>query len=277
MLSKDFSNGTNDLNKIASAIRCTLIEISHRGKAPHIASAMSTVDILVAAYWNVLRFDAKNPDEPSRDRLIFSKGHSVVALYSALGHLGAIGWDVLRSFNEDGSPLAEHPGPNCAPGIELATGSLGHGLPVGLGIAKAAKIQGQDYRVFVLIGDGECNEGSVWEAALLAPVLGLDNLCVLIDYNKWQATGRSQEITAIDPLADKWASFGWEVAELDGHDIAALTRNMARVPFLNGKPYAIIAHTVKGKGVTFMEDDNNWHYKICDADSMAAAFKELGF
>lgn len=267
----------NDLRTMAARIRGTTIEVSHRGEAPHLASSLSTVDVLTAMYWGVLRFDPKQPSDPRRDRFIFSKGHAAAALYSALAHRGAISWDVLATFNENGSALLEHPGPYSAPGIELATGSLGHGLPVGLGMAEAARIQGTGNRVFVLVGDGECNEGSVWEAALIAPARKLENLCVIVDYNKWQATDRSQDVTALEPLVDKWAAFGWHAQELDGHDIDALQKALGAVGTRGDRrPTAIVAHTVKGKGVSFMEDDNNWHYKICDEKALDAAFKELG-
>ena len=158
----------------------------------------------------------------------------------------------------------------------MATGSLGHGLPVGLGHALAAKIQKKNYRVFVLLSDGECNEGSVWEAALLAPALKLSNVAIMIDFNKWQATGRSQEVTAISPLRAKWEAFGWHAIEIDGHDITAIAQALAEVPHPSGKPLAIIANTVKGKGVSFMEDDNNWHYRIPKRDEVNRAFAELG-
>ena len=161
-------------------------------------------------------------------------------------------------------------------GVELATGSLGHGLPVGLGMALAARIQQQDYRVFVVMSDGECNEGSVWEAAMFAPAQRLEKLAVVVDYNKWQATGRSNEIMALDSLAKKWEAFGWHTLELDGHDLPALVQAMNRVPVGNGKPLAIVAHTIKGKGVSFMEDDNNWHYRSPKADEVAEARRQLG-
>jgi transketolase len=276
LLTQSVQIGGNDLARAAAAVRGTLIEISHRGKAAHIASSLSTVDILVAAYWHALRFDPSNADDPKRDRLILSKGHAVAALYAALAHKGSIPWNVLATFNQDGSPLQEHPGPRCAPGVELATGSLGHGLPVGLGIAKAGKIRDEDFRVFVVVGDGELNEGSVWEAAMLAPTLGCDNLCVIVDFNRWQATGRSAEITSLTPIADKWRAFGWHALDVDGHDLNALTAALSAVPNATGKPTAIVAHTTKGKGVSFMEDDNNWHYRLCDEATLMASLKELG-
>jgi transketolase len=265
-----------DLDLIARQLRFKLIQMSHAAGTPHLGSAMSCVDILVAAYWNVLRIDATKPADAGRDRFILSKGHAASALYAVLAERGFFPKDWLDSFGKHRAPLAEQPAPNCAPGVELATGSLGHGLPVGVGMAMAARIQKCDYRVFVCLSDGECNEGSVWEAAMFAPGQRLDHLCVIVDYNKWQATGRSDEVMALAPLHDKWAAFGWNAHDVDGHDIATLTRLMKSVPDGTGKPLAIIANTIKGKGVSFMQDDNNWHYRIPKSGEVEAARKELG-
>ena len=265
-----------DLQAISRRVRFKLVEMSHRAGTPHLGSALSCVDILVAAYWTILRIDPQRPDDPLRDRFILSKGHAATALYATLAGKGFFPADWLDAFGKHRSPLAEQPSPTCAPGVELATGSLGHGLPVGTGMALAAKIQQQDYRVFVVMSDGECNEGSVWEAALFAPVHRLDNLAVVIDYNKWQATGRSNEIMALASLVKKWEAFGWNALEVDGHDLGALTQAMSGLKRGDGKPLAIIAHTVKGKGISFMEDDNNWHYRVPKAEEVEAAKKELG-
>jgi transketolase len=183
---------------------------------------------------------------------------------------------LLDSYNKNGSALQEHPGPDCAPGIEAATGSLGHGLSIGIGMALSGRIQKRDYRVFALLSDGECNEGSVWEAAMFAAKQGLDQICVIVDYNKWQATGRSNDVLSLSPLREKWEAFGWDAHEIDGHDINALLTQMGSVPNGSGKPIAIIANTVKGKGVSFMEDDNNWHYRIPTSEEVEAAHTELG-
>jgi transketolase len=264
------------LDLVARRLRLKLIQMSHTAGTPHLGSALSCVDILVAAYWNVVRIDPRNPSDPLRDRFILSKGHAATALYAALAERGFFPKEWLDTFATHRAPLAEQPAPNCAPGVELATGSLGHGLPVGVGMALAARIQKRDYRVFVCMSDGECNEGTVWEAAMFAPAQKLDRLCVVIDYNKWQATGRSDEIMALPSLRDKWAAFGWNAHEVDGHDLAGLSRLLSEVPDGSGKPVALIAHTIKGKGVSFMQDDNNWHYRVPKAEEVEAARKELG-
>ena len=260
-----------ELETMARRIRGKLVELSHSGRAPHLGSSLSCVDILVAAYWGVLKIDAGNPKDPDRDRFILSKGHAITTLYSALAYRGFFPEDLLDSFGQPGSRLAEHASPGCVPGLEAATGSLGHGLSLGLGMALASRIEGRSNRVFVTMSDGECNE----EAALLAPASGIDRLAVIIDYNKWQATGRSENVMALGPLKQKWTDFGWSASEVDGHDIGALSEALNNVPDGSNKPVAIIAHTVKGKGVSFMEDDNNWHYRIPDADEVARARQEL--
>ncbi|MSU34509.1 MAG: transketolase [Pedosphaera sp.] len=266
-----------ELQRLSRRIRYKLIEMSHRSGAPHLGSAMSCTDILVAAYFGgVVRINPTDPQDPLRDRFILSKGHAASALYATLAERGFFPRDWLETFATRGSPLAEQPAPNCAPGVELATGSLGHGLPVGVGMALAARIQKRAYRVFVVMSDGECNEGSVWEAAMFAPACRLDQLCVVVDYNKWQATGRSNDVMSLAPLVKKWEAFGWSATEIDGHDVTNLAAAMSRVPDGTGKPVAIVAHTVKGKGVSFMEDDNNWHYRIPKAGEVEAARKELG-
>jgi transketolase len=264
------------LADVARQIRGRLVEMSHEAGTAHLASSLSCVDILVAAYWGVLAIDPDRPHDPARDRLILSKGHAATALYAALAYRGFFSRELLDRYTLAGSALAEHPSPGCLPGIEAATGSLGHGLPLGVGMALAGRLRGTPFRVCVVMSDGECNEGSVWEAALLAPAHGLDRLVAVIDYNKWQATGRSNEVTALEPLREKWAAFGWSTREIDGHDLGALMTAMQHVPDGTGKPVVIVAHTVKGKGVSFMEDDNDWHYRAPNAAEVTAALRELG-
>ena len=266
---------TADLAAISRRIRARLVEMSHVAETPHLGSSLSCVDMLVAAYWGFLRIDPSHPLDPNRDRFILSKGHAATALYAALAERGFFDPKLLDTYNEDGAALPEHPGLQCVPGVEAATGSLGHGLPIALGMALAARIQGRPTRCLVLMSDGECEEGSVWEAAMFAPAQKLDTVTVMIDYNKWQATGRSDEIMALAPLAEKWRAFGWDACEVDGHDLDALLAALRREPDGTGRPRAIICHTVKGKGVSFMEDDNNWHYRIPTAEEVEKARVEL--
>lgn len=260
-------------SEVAAKLRANIVQMSHQAKAAHLASALSCVDILTILYSQVLSIDPNDPKHPDRDRFILSKGHAAAALYATLAWKGIISPDELVTYGQQHSLLEEHPSPKL-PGVEAATGSLGHGLPIANGMTLAARIQNQSYRVFVLMSDGECNEGSVWEAAMFAARHKLDGLTAIVDFNKWQATGRSQEVLQLDPLSDKWRSFGWSVTELDGHDheqlLAALTRSA------NGLPHVIIAHTVKGKGISFMEDDNNWHYRVPTQQEVLNAHVELG-
>jgi len=265
------------LESIARDIRVRIIETSHKTNTPHLGSCLSCVDILVAAYFHCLRLDPARPRDADRDRFILSKGHGAAALFQVLGVRGFYPVAMLDDYGKDGSLFAEHPpAPAYLPGIEAATGSLGHGLPIGLGMALAGRIHRRKYNVIALLSDGECNEGSVWEAAMMAASQKTERLAVFIDFNKWQATGRSEQVLALSPLVDKWRAFGWNACEVDGHDMAALVRLMQGVPDGSGKPVAIVAHTVKGKGVSFMEDDNNWHYRIPTADEVVKAKKELG-
>jgi transketolase len=266
-----------ELKKQAARLRGKVVEMSHKAQAAHLASSLSCCDIVTAAYWHVLRIDPDKPKDPLRDRFILSKGHAATALYAVLAFKGFFPLTELDTYCQDGGKLAEHPPANLLPGVEAATGSLGHGLPIGCGMALAGRIARQNFRVYALLSDGENNEGSVWESAMFAAAQKLENVCVVIDYNKWQATARSNETLMLAPLRDKWAAFGWDAVEVDGHDIGQLVEHMANVPNGSGKPVAIIAHTVKGKGVSFMEDDNNWHYRAPTAEEVTLAHKELGF
>lgn len=266
-----------NLRSHARELRMRIIENSCRTSTPHLGSCLSCVDILVALYFDVLRIDPRNPRDPNRDRFILSKGHGAPALFQVLARCGFYPESMLDDYGKDGGIFAEHPPtPDQLAGIEAATGSLGHGLPMGLGIALAGRIHRLDYRVYCVLSDGECNEGSVWEAAMMAVAQKASNLCVIVDFNKWQATGRSREVLALDPLLDKWSAFGWRAVEVDGHDFSAIGNALRDFPSNDGRPTAIIAHTVKGKGVSFMEDDNNWHYRIPTMDEVTASKKELG-
>jgi transketolase len=273
----DRTLSVEELETLARKVRARIVETSHRTNTPHLGSCLSCVDILVAAYFHALRIEPSRPRDPERDRFILSKGHAAPALFQVLALRGFYPESLLATYGEDGGVFAEHPpAPDCLPGVEAATGSLGHGLPMGLGMALSGRIQGRCYNVIALLSDGECNEGSVWEAAMMAAAHKVERLAVIIDYNKWQATGRSQEVLALEPLVEKWRAFGWSTYEIDGHDMKTLAEHLSRIPDGSGRPVAIVAHTVKGKGVSFMEDDNNWHYRIPTAEEVAAAKKELG-
>ncbi|QCI63182.1 transketolase [Phreatobacter stygius] len=265
------------LRRKAAELRGRVVLMSHQAQSAHLASSLSCCDVLAAAYWHALRIEPSKPNDPTRDRFILSKGHAAMAIYTTLAFRGFFPVEKLDTYNQDGGQLAEHPPANLLPGIEAATGSLGHGLPIGCGIALSGRInKAQPYRVYALLSDGECNEGSVWEAAMFAAAQKLENLCVIVDYNKWQATARSNETLQLAPLREKWESFGWDAIEIDGHDVGLLAKLLSNIPNGSGKPVAIVAHTVKGKGVSFMEDDNNWHYRAPTAAEVEAAHKELG-
>jgi transketolase len=268
-------NFMNSSRQLAAKFRVKAIEMSHHAKAAHLASALSCIDIVSVLYDSVLRVDPKNSKWEDRDRFILSKGHAATALYAALEYKGFIKSEDIASYGKAGSLLEEHPSPKL-PGVEAATGSLGHGLPIGCGIALAGQIKKQTYRTFVLMSDGECNEGSVWEACLFAAANKLENLCAFVDFNKWQATGRSKEVLALEPLTDKFRSFGWIVHEIDGHNHEQILKAINEPIVEKNKPTMIVCHTVKGKGVSFMEDDNNWHYRIPTAEEIVLAKAELG-
>ncbi len=263
------------LDRISKELRYGIISMSHRAQSAHLGGALSCVDLLTSLYWTTLKIDSNCPNDPIRDRLVFSKGHAVSALYAVLAKRGFISQVDLLRYNEEGSPLSEQPSPHCAPGVEWATGSLGHGLGVGLGMALAAKINKHSYNVFVLMSDGECQEGSVWEAAMLAPKLNLGNITALIDFNKWQATARSTSVMAMEPMKNKWEAFGWECHEVDGHNLKEITAAI-KSKRRSDTPLAIVAHTIKGKGASFMEDDNNWHYRSPSLEEVHKARIELG-
>lgn len=267
----------SELVKKARAIRRGILEISYRGRSAHIGSCLSIADILAAVYGGGLNITPENIEDAERDRLILGKGHAAAALLAALSEFGFFSREtIFANFNQPGGSLQEHPGPNWPEGVENASGSLGHALSIAVGLALAAGIKGLKYRVCALMGDGECNEGSVWEAAMFAGGQGrrLANLAVIVDANNWQAIGRSSEITALEPQADKWRAFGWDAIELDGHDPKTI-REYLREFGSGDKPTAIIARTVKGKGVPFMEDDNNWHYRVLSDEEMRLALDAL--
>jgi len=264
------------LNSIAHTIRLRTIETSARAKIPHLGSCLSCVELLTTIYWQELRIDPQSPNTHDRDRFILSKGHGAPVLFQVLAERGFFPIKELSEFGKPGSMFHEHPPkPGYIPGVEAATGSLGHGLPMALGMAIAQQIQGGDKRCYALLSDGECNEGSIWEAAMLAAGQKIDQLTAIVDYNKWQATGRSKEVMALDPLASKWEAFGWHTQEIDGHDMDAIERALSAARSVTDQPSVIVAHTIKGKGVSFMEDDNNWHYRTPNQEELKAALAEL--
>jgi transketolase len=239
--------------------------------------------MLVALYFRVLKVRPEEPDWPDRDRFILSKGHSSIALYTALALRGYFPVDELSTFDAIDSRLQGHPDMTSTPGVDMSSGSLGLGFSGGLGIALGAKHLGKDFKTYVMLGDGECNEGIVWEAAHVAPRYQLDNLVAIIDHNKLQQFGWHGESLAerLPPytgteLVDRWSAFGWEVLEMDGHDMESILDTMAKVDKTNGQPKAIIAHTVKGKGVSYMENDFTWHSRVPTDDELATAMRELG-
>ena len=266
----------HDLAKIALTLRRRTIETSAQAKIPHLGSCLSCVELLTTLYWHELRIDPLSPEAPDRDRFVLSKGHAAPVLFQVLAERGFFPVEQLMEFGTPGSVFHEHPPkPGYIAGIEAATGSLGHGLPMTVGMAMAQRIQGLKSRFYVLLSDGECNEGSIWEAAMMAAGQGLHQLTAIIDYNKWQATGRSQEIMALEPLKDKWEAFGWHTEEINGHDLPAIERALNAARAETSRPSMIIAHTIKGKGISFMEDDNNWHYRTPNAGELSAALAEL--
>lgn len=249
-------------------LRAVIAEMVYKAKEGHLPSCFSIVDIIDYLYGHILRYDAENPEWEDRDYFVLSKGHGGGALYVVLKKYGFLNDEQLASYSEKGSILGGHPDATKIPGVEVSAGSLGHGFPMAAGIALGLKVQQKDNRVFALLGDGECNEGTVWETALVASKQRLNNLVAIIDLN-----GSAAQILPVDPLADKWQAFGWDVIEIDGHDESELKRafdQSARV-----KPKVIIAHTVKGKGVSFVEGHGKWHHKIPSKEELVEILEEL--
>mgnify|MGYP001454082348 CR=1 FL=1 len=264
------------LDERSRALRRAIVRVLDSARRGHVGASFSLVEIMRALYDHVLRYDAANPRWPGRDRCILSKGHGCLAQYVMLAEKGFFPSEELGRFCAKDALLGGHPDGNKIPGVEACTGSLGHGLPVAVGLALAARYDGNGGRVFVIMGDGECNEGSVWEAALAASKHGLDNLVALVDYNKYQSYGRTCDILELEPFADKWRSFGFVVAEANGHDTGDLRRVLDGLPLEQGRPSVVICHTVKGKGAPFAENDMAWHHKSSLKDNdIAALFAAL--
>lgn len=260
---------------LAKQMRRDILKITSKSKTSHIGGSLSIVEILLTLYLKIMNINPKKPNSKNRDRFILSKGHCVIALYAVLSKKGFFSNSVLQEYCTNGGKLAGHPDIKSVPGIEASTGSLGHGLPIGVGMAIAAKYDKLSYKVFVLMSDGECNEGSVWEAAMNASRFKLDNLCIIVDSNKLQAFEKSDAILPSSSFVDKFSSFGCSVKEVNGHDFVQLKRIFDSLPFEKRKPSVIIAHTIKGKGVSFMEDRLEWHYKSPDEEQLQKALKEL--
>jgi transketolase len=242
-------------------LRRLIVDALVGGERGHVGSSMSPLEILRVLYDDILQHRPKEPQWPERDRCILSKGHGCLALYAVLADKGYFAVDVLKTFCRKGSILGGHPEHGKVPGVEASTGALGHGLSIGVGMALAARMRKRTNRVFVIMGDGEIDEGSVWEAALCAGKHSLANLTAIIDYNKIQSAGPTAEIQELEPLLDKWEAFGFATVEVDGHDVAKLREVFNKVPFDAKRPSAVICHTVKGKGFPFAEHDPDWHHK----------------
>jgi transketolase len=261
------------LEEMATDVRRSIVRMIDRAQLGHIGGDLSVTDILVTLFGAVLTVDPQAPQAPGRDRFVLSKGHCAGALYATLARCGFFSAEELGTFMAPLSALNGHPDRKKVPGVETNTGPLGHGFPVAVGIALAARLQGEPWRTFVVLGDGELQEGSNWEAAMTAAHYDLGSLTAIVDRNRLQQGARTEDTKQLEPLADKWRSFGWEVREVDGHDHLALLDALS--PSSSGDPVAVIAHTIKGKGVSFIEDRVEWHHKVPDADQVKAAIQEL--
>ncbi|TVR50926.1 MAG: transketolase [Puniceicoccaceae bacterium] len=274
MSTADQRSGPAELSRRANRLRGRVLRAIHLAGAGHTGGSLSCLDLLTILYHRVLRIDPAHPGDPARDRYIQSKGHSVEALYVVLASRGFFPDADLDTLCRYRSPLVGHP-TRKTPGIEQNTGALGHGLSVAAGMALGARLGPHPFNVYCLLGDGELAEGSNWEAALCAAHHRLDNLTAIIDHNGLQITGAVREVMNVEPLADKWRAFGWEVREVDGHDFETLCGTFDALPFAPGKPSLILAHTIKGRGVSFMENQAGWHHRVPKEDELRAALAEL--
>ena len=261
--------------ELAKRVRINALNMTSSGGSSHVGAAFSIADILAVLYGTSLNVRPDEPHWQGRDRFILSKGHAGAAVYATLAECGFFPVEKLKTHYQDGSDLSGHVSHKGIPGVELSTGSLGHGLGVGVGMAHALKMAGGAQRVFALLSDGECDEGSNWEAILFAQHHKLDNLVAVIDYNKIQSLAPVSETIALEPFVDKWRAFNWAVREVDGHDHEALTNVFSDLPETAGQPTVVIAHTTKGKGVSFMENTVLWHYRCAKGEEFDAALKEL--
>lgn len=262
------------LRRKAADIRRIVLTMIHEAGAGHTGGALSCTDILTTLFYNVMKVDPANPAWEERDRYVQSKGHAIEPYWAILADKGFFPKEELKTFSQYQSRLIGHPN-NKVPGVEMNTGSLGHGLSICVGMALAAKMDRKDYKVYTLMGDGELAEGSVWEAAMAASHYKLDNLIAIIDRNRLQITGSTEDVMSLEPLPDKWRSFGWETVEVDGHDIAQLLQVLKHAPRTAGKPTMIIANTIKGKGVSFAENQVGWHHRVPTKEELDLALAEL--
>ena len=264
------------LETIARKLRIHALRAIAAANSGHPGGSLSAAEILTALYFGgVLRHDPHTPEWPDRDRFILSKGHGVPILYAALAERGYFPVDELMTLRQVNSRLQGHPVQGLTPGVEASTGSLGQGLSIAIGHAMAGRLDGKHYRTYVLLGDGECQEGQVWEAAMCAGNYELDTLCAIIDVNRYQLDGAVEDIQSLEPLREKFASFNWHVLQIDGHDMAAVLAALREAPELRGRPTCIIAHTVKGKGVSFMEHNNDFHGKAPTKEQLDVALAQL--
>ena len=259
----------------ARQIKVELLKLAAHTEEGHCPSALSIADIVAVLYFHHMRHDPGNPNWGERDRFILSKGHGCLALYSALHCCGYFDRNKLYTFLEPGSGLPGHPLLKGAPGVEASTGSLGHGMSISVGMAMAARMDRQAHRICCIVGDGECNEGIVWEAAMLAAHHKLDNLLCIVDRNNYQCDGFAENILNMGAMDEKWQSFGWEARVCDGHSIKDLVDVLDQVPFVKGRPSVVVASTVKGKGVDFMESSAEWHYRAPRGDEVAEALRQI--
>ena len=275
-----FAGGKPDTGRaevLAWLIRRNGLEMSRISRGSHIGSVFSVAEIIAVLYTGILHVDPQNPKMPERDRLILSKGHAGSAVYAALAEKGFFPVENLKNHYGNGSVLSGHVTHKGVPGAEVSTGSLGHGLAIGAGMALGARMNREDWRTWVVLGDGECDEGSVWEAALQAAQFGLDRLCAVVDYNHMQSLFTVEKTLRLEPFEEKWKDFGWNTESVDGHDVRALRAAFERAKGNagSGKPSVVLAHTVKGKGVSFMENNILWHYRTPQGEEYEAALKEL--
>ncbi|MCB9094327.1 MAG: transketolase [Halobacteriovoraceae bacterium] len=264
----------SDLANLAKKIRIHVLNMTTTGKSSHIGSAFSIVDILTVLYSKIINANPKNLEDPNRDKFILSKGHAGAAIYATLAEHGFFDPEKLMEHYQDGSIFSGHVSHKGVPGVEYSTGSLGHGLSVATGMAMANKKLGKKNYTYCLMGDGECDEGAVWEAAMFANHHKLNNLIAIVDYNKIQSLESVADTIALEPFEDKWVAFGWKVLRVDGHNFEALEKTFKEAQ-AQSKPTVIIADTIKGKGVSFMENTVLWHYRNAQGDEYSAALKEL--